>query len=209
VPLILRRPGGAGAGKVCGDLVSLVDLAPAGLRLAGIEPSPRLQGRDFTGADDGKARKIPSRRGTWRRAGNTPPCSAGSGACWRRGSPSGGDAGETPEDPRTAAEALHRFHRPNTERIMARRGLSLDVDPADFPAWWEKELGGGRREAPRRGGGRGPAGTAPQRPMRAAFSRIPGTASSMTGRTSSYRKVRSSKVRSRSPRRNRSSNSSK
>lgn len=53
VPMMVRLPGGAGAGTVREDLVSFVDLAPTILSLAG-EPIPRgAQGRDFlrTGAN--------------------------------------------------------------------------------------------------------------------------------------------------------------
>ena len=45
VPLIVRKPGGAGAGKVSKDLVSLIDLAPTMMRWAGITPPAHLQGR--------------------------------------------------------------------------------------------------------------------------------------------------------------------
>ncbi|MBX3179133.1 MAG: sulfatase [Candidatus Hydrogenedentes bacterium] len=45
VPLIVRKPGGAGAGKVSKDLVSLIDLAPTMMRWAGITPPAHLQGQ--------------------------------------------------------------------------------------------------------------------------------------------------------------------
>lgn len=45
VPLIVRMPDGAGAGRVSEDLVSLLDLAPSMMRWAGIVPPSHLHGR--------------------------------------------------------------------------------------------------------------------------------------------------------------------
>jgi N-sulfoglucosamine sulfohydrolase len=47
VPLIVRKPDGAGAGKVSDDLVSLLDLAPTMMQWAGIEAPPHLHGRSL------------------------------------------------------------------------------------------------------------------------------------------------------------------
>lgn len=47
VPLIVRKPGGAGAGDVSKDLVSLIDLAPTMMRWAGITPPAHLQGQSL------------------------------------------------------------------------------------------------------------------------------------------------------------------
>ena len=47
VPLLIRRPGGEGARTVT-NVVSLIDLMPTLLSIAGIEPSVGLQGRDFS-----------------------------------------------------------------------------------------------------------------------------------------------------------------
>ena len=49
VPLIVRFPNRKNAGTVRDTLVSLIDLAPASLKLAGINPPEHLQGRDFLG----------------------------------------------------------------------------------------------------------------------------------------------------------------
>ena len=49
VPLIVRWPGHVGPGSVTDELVSLVDLAPTVLSLAGIELPLHLQGRPFLG----------------------------------------------------------------------------------------------------------------------------------------------------------------
>lgn len=46
VPLIVRAPGGA-AGKRAGGLVTLADVAPTLLELAGLEPGKELQGRSL------------------------------------------------------------------------------------------------------------------------------------------------------------------
>jgi uncharacterized sulfatase len=45
VPLIVRKPDGAGAGTVSEELVSLLDLAPTMMQWAGIAPPSRLHGR--------------------------------------------------------------------------------------------------------------------------------------------------------------------
>ena len=47
VPLIIRFPGGHGAGTVVDDLVSFVDFAPTFLNLAGAPVPDHLHGRDF------------------------------------------------------------------------------------------------------------------------------------------------------------------
>ncbi len=50
VPLIVRRPGGGDAGTVSEELVSMIDLAPTVLTLAGLPVPEHLQGRPFLGA---------------------------------------------------------------------------------------------------------------------------------------------------------------
>ena len=50
VPLIVRFPDGRDAGTVNEDLVSLMDLAPTVLSLAGIKPPEHMQGKAFLGA---------------------------------------------------------------------------------------------------------------------------------------------------------------
>jgi uncharacterized sulfatase len=47
VPLIIRWPGKIEPGEVCDDLVSLVDLAPTTLAMAGLPVSSKMEGRDF------------------------------------------------------------------------------------------------------------------------------------------------------------------
>jgi N-sulfoglucosamine sulfohydrolase len=49
VPMIVRKPDGAGAGGVSENLVSLIDLAPTMMAWAGIEPPSHLQGQAFDG----------------------------------------------------------------------------------------------------------------------------------------------------------------
>ncbi|MFC1529401.1 sulfatase [Gemmatimonadota bacterium] len=44
VPLIIRWPGGVGEGNIRDDLVSLIDLAPTAMRMAGIDPPDHLHG---------------------------------------------------------------------------------------------------------------------------------------------------------------------
>ncbi len=51
VPMIIRRPGVLTAGATVTDMVSLVDLAPTSLALAGITPPSYMQGRIFLGPD--------------------------------------------------------------------------------------------------------------------------------------------------------------
>jgi uncharacterized sulfatase len=51
-----------------------------------------------------------------------------------------GDRGEIPEDPRIAARAYRERHLPTHRRVMERRGLSLEVSPADYLEWWETQL---------------------------------------------------------------------
>jgi arylsulfatase A-like enzyme len=50
VPLILRLPGQAAAGRRVRGLVELTDLHPTLLRLAGLPVNPGVQGRDWSGA---------------------------------------------------------------------------------------------------------------------------------------------------------------
>ena len=49
VPLIIRFPDKRNAGTVCSDLVSLMDLGPTMLSLAGIKPPEYMQGKAFLG----------------------------------------------------------------------------------------------------------------------------------------------------------------
>ena len=49
IPLIVRWPGAVPAGEVSDRLVSLIDLAPTMLSLAGLEPPRHMQGRPFLG----------------------------------------------------------------------------------------------------------------------------------------------------------------
>ncbi|MAF11285.1 sulfatase [Candidatus Poribacteria bacterium] len=49
IPLIVRWPGSVPAGEVSERLVSLIDLAPTMLSLAGLEPPRHMQGRPFLG----------------------------------------------------------------------------------------------------------------------------------------------------------------
>lgn len=49
VPMLVRHPGGHGAGTTDDSLVSFIDLAPTALSLAGIERPDYLRGRVFTG----------------------------------------------------------------------------------------------------------------------------------------------------------------
>jgi arylsulfatase A-like enzyme len=46
-PFIVRWPGHVEPGSRCESLVSTVDIAPTFLTLAGIEPGPTIQGKDF------------------------------------------------------------------------------------------------------------------------------------------------------------------
>jgi arylsulfatase A-like enzyme len=47
-PLLIRWPGHIPPGSRCGSLVSTIDIAPTVLKLAGIEPGPSFQGKDFS-----------------------------------------------------------------------------------------------------------------------------------------------------------------
>ena len=47
-PFIVRWPGHVRSGSRCGRLVSTIDIAPTVLKLAGIEPGPSFQGKDFS-----------------------------------------------------------------------------------------------------------------------------------------------------------------
>jgi hypothetical protein len=49
VPLIVRWPGHVTPGEVRADLVSLVDLVPTALEMAGVPVPPRMHGRPFLG----------------------------------------------------------------------------------------------------------------------------------------------------------------
>ena len=48
MPWIVRWPGHVQAGSRCERLVSTVDIAPTLLKLAGLEPAPSFQGKDFS-----------------------------------------------------------------------------------------------------------------------------------------------------------------
>jgi arylsulfatase A-like enzyme len=62
VPLIVRRPGSIEPGTACDDLISLVDLGPTVLSLAGIEVPSYMQGRPFLGRQKARPRKMYSRQ---------------------------------------------------------------------------------------------------------------------------------------------------
>jgi arylsulfatase A-like enzyme len=47
-PFLVRWPGRVRPGSRCGRLISTIDIAPTVLRLAGIEPGPSFQGKDFS-----------------------------------------------------------------------------------------------------------------------------------------------------------------
>ncbi len=51
VPLIIRWPGQIAPGEVSDELISLVDLAPTTLGLAGLPPADDMEGHDFLSAD--------------------------------------------------------------------------------------------------------------------------------------------------------------
>lgn len=62
VPLIVRWPGRVGAGETAGDeLVSLIDLAPTVLTVAGVDLPRHLQGRPFLGPE-GVPAEVPPRQ---------------------------------------------------------------------------------------------------------------------------------------------------
>jgi uncharacterized sulfatase len=56
VPLLVRWPGTLTPGAAIDDLVSLVDLGPTVLSIAGVTPPPHMQGRAFLGASKPPAR---------------------------------------------------------------------------------------------------------------------------------------------------------
>lgn len=58
VPLIVRFPDGRDAGTLNKDLVSLIDLAPTMLSLAGIKPPEHMQGKAFLGTYKDKKREV-------------------------------------------------------------------------------------------------------------------------------------------------------
>jgi len=62
VPLIIRWPGHIEPGTVVDDLVSLIDLGPTCLKLAGLEPPSHMEGRDFMGPDANKRQYIVAAR---------------------------------------------------------------------------------------------------------------------------------------------------
>jgi arylsulfatase A-like enzyme len=47
-PWIVRWPGQVEPGSRCASLVSTIDIAPTALKLAGVEPGPSIQGKDFS-----------------------------------------------------------------------------------------------------------------------------------------------------------------
>ncbi len=62
VPLIIRWPGRLEPGGTTNDLVSLIDLGPACLKAAGVEPPAGLHGRDFLAEDSRKRQFIVAAR---------------------------------------------------------------------------------------------------------------------------------------------------
>jgi hypothetical protein len=58
VPLIVRWPGKIKSETVCDDLISLIDLAPSVLGIAGVEIGGHIQGRAFVGPEKRTARKF-------------------------------------------------------------------------------------------------------------------------------------------------------
>lgn len=57
VPLIVRWPGKINPGTVVEDLVSLMDLGPTALSIAGVKIPPYMQGRAFLGSQGGAPRE--------------------------------------------------------------------------------------------------------------------------------------------------------
>ncbi len=55
VPLLIRYPGGRGAGKVSGQVVSLIDVAPTVLALLGLDAPGSFEGRSLLGLEAGRA----------------------------------------------------------------------------------------------------------------------------------------------------------
>ncbi len=58
VPLIVRRPGAIKRGTICDDLISLVDLGPTVMGLAGVEVPSYMQGRPFLGRQKAESRRF-------------------------------------------------------------------------------------------------------------------------------------------------------
>lgn len=58
IPLIVRWPGTAKPGTVNNDLISGIDITATSLRLAGITPPAKMQGRVFLGSDAAQARDV-------------------------------------------------------------------------------------------------------------------------------------------------------
>jgi arylsulfatase A-like enzyme len=53
VPLLVRRPGGADAGRAVPEMVGLIDLMPTLLKLAGVDPPDGIRGKDISMLLDG------------------------------------------------------------------------------------------------------------------------------------------------------------
>ena len=58
VPVIVRWPGRIQPGSVCDDLLSLIDLAPTVLSIAGVKVPPHIQGRAFLGEQKAAPREF-------------------------------------------------------------------------------------------------------------------------------------------------------
>lgn len=59
VPFAVRWPGHAAAGRVVGDFISLTDLAPTFLELAGLKPPPVMTGGSFVDVLEGRPSSTP------------------------------------------------------------------------------------------------------------------------------------------------------
>ena len=76
-PFIVRWPGHIQPGSHCGRLVSTIDIAPTVLRLAGLEPGPSFQGKDFSPLFQGPDGEGPRPRSSPNGTGTTSRRTAG------------------------------------------------------------------------------------------------------------------------------------